>query len=98
MAKVAKCACTVAPMNTDKNAELGEAVAAVLRGERAAQRITFDELAVRSDLDKSTVLRMLNNQRDMKMAQFSALCGALGVSSVDVMAAAEDRVKRAGPA
>ena len=85
-------------MNTDKNAQLGEAVAAVLRGERAAQRITFDELAVRADLDKSTVLRMLNNQRDMKMAQFSALCGALGVSSVDVMAAAEDRVKRAGTA
>ena len=84
--------------NMNKNAELGEAVAAVLRGERAAQRITFDELAVRSDLDKSTVLRMLNNQRDMKMAQFSALCGALGVSSVDVMAAAEERVKRAASA
>ena len=87
-------ACIVAAMNTDKNAQLGEAVAAVLRGERAAQRITFDELAVRSDLDKSTVLRMLNNQRDMKMAQFAALCGALGVSAVDVMAAAEARVKR----
>ena len=91
-------ACIVAAMNTDKNTQLGEAVAAVLRGERAAQRITFDELALRSDLDKSTVLRMLNNQRDMKMAQFSALCGALGVSSVDVMAAAEERVKRGGTA
>ena len=91
---MARCAYIMAGMNINKNAQLGEAVAAVLRGERAAQRITFDELAVRSDLDKSTVLRMLNNQRDMKMAQFSALCGALGVSSVDVMAAAEARVKR----
>ena len=80
--------------NNSNDRQLGAAVVAVLRGERAAQRITYDELSERSGLDRSTVLRMLNNQRDLKMSQLSALCSALKLSVVDVMRQAQARMDR----
>lgn len=79
-------------MDTNDSETLSTAVTAVLRAERAASRITFDELAERSGMDRRTAMRMLNEQRVMRFDQFVALCGGLGMSPVAVLKAAEARI------
>ncbi|KJL37090.1 Helix-turn-helix domain protein [Microbacterium ginsengisoli] len=56
------------------------AVAAELRGQRAKQRITIDELVRRTGYAKSTVLNYLNGHRDIPLSALAELCRALDVS------------------
>lgn len=86
------------PIEKDPTKGLNAAVAAVLNGERAAQGMTFDDLARTSGLSKSTLLRLLGSnlekRRDIDVAQLYSLAVALGMTPVDVFQAAVARMDR----
>lgn len=73
-----------------KRTELSVAVATQLRAERAAAMVSLDALAERAGVAKSTLMRLLNDQRTMDLSQFAAICEGLDVSPVVVMARATD--------
>lgn len=79
-------------------AGLNAAVAAELRAERAAQNLTVQQLAARADVPYASLRRYLAAERYIDVAVLHALAGALGTSSASLVAAAEDRLRRAGGA
>lgn len=86
------------PIEKDPTKGLNAAVAAVLNGERAAQGMTFDDLAQHSGLSKSTLLRLLGSnlekRRDIDVAQLAAIAFALALDPTDVFADAVARMER----
>ena len=68
----------------------GAAVAAELRAQRARKRITFDALASKTGMAKSTVLNYLNGKRDIPVPAFFELCAALDIDPGVIFTAAED--------
>ena len=84
-------------MDTDE--AFSQAVATVLRGERVMRRppMSFDELAVKARMDKSTAMRLLNGKRTMDLRQLGRLCDAMELDMVVVMRDAESRVRRGDP-
>lgn len=66
------------------------AVAAELRAQRGRVRVTFDQLAERTGLAKTTVLNYLNGKRDIPMDAFADLCRALDVPQRVIFAAAQE--------
>lgn len=83
-----------------KRTGLSEAVAAQLRAERAAARVSQALLADRAEMSRITLMRVLNGDRVMDLSQFAAICEGLGVSPAVVMAraAAERTVEGDAPA
>lgn len=68
-----------------------DAVAATLRAERARLDVTMDELARRSGLSKSTIVRMEKGARSPDVEQLSALVGVYGITISQLFAEAERR-------
>lgn len=73
---------------------LNAAVAAELRGERAAQNLTVQELAARSEVPYASLRRYLSGERDIDVAVLAALAAALGTTPARIVVAAEDRMGR----
>jgi transcriptional regulator with XRE-family HTH domain len=80
------------------DAGLNAAVAAELRAERAAQNLTVQELAVRSDVPYASLRRYLSAERNIDIATLHALSGALGTTAAEIVAAATERLSRGGGA
>jgi transcriptional regulator with XRE-family HTH domain len=69
----------MSPVEKDPSAGLNGMVAAVLRGERAAnpRRVTQDEIAERSGIPIVSLRRYLNGQRHIDTAVLDAICAAM---------------------
>lgn len=65
------------------------AVATALRDARTARGLTIDDLVRTSGMVRATVLRYLNNQREIPISALYTLAGALGVEAHAMVAAAE---------
>jgi transcriptional regulator with XRE-family HTH domain len=70
------------------------AVAAELRAERGAQKVSFRALADSSGVTEASLLRYLNGQRDIPLPAFLAICEALGANPGSVMDRAAERMAR----
>lgn len=79
----------------DPSDGLNAALAATLNGERVAAGMTFDELAAASGIPKRTLLRKVSTtERHLNVEDVAALAAAVGLSVVEVLARAEDRLER----
>jgi transcriptional regulator with XRE-family HTH domain len=78
--------------NARKPSPLASAVAAQLRAELDAAGVTMVELARRTDLPRSSLIRVLTDERTIDMTQYALVCAALEVDVVEVMARAAERV------
>lgn len=65
--------------------------AAVLDEERYRQGLTYQEIADKSGMEKMTAHRYLRGTRDIPYSKLLALCDALGLSVIEVIASAENR-------
>lgn len=75
---------------------LNAALAATLNGERVASGMTFDELAEASQIPKRTLLRKLSTtERHLNIEEVRRIAEALGLTVVEVLLRAEERVARA---
>lgn len=72
---------------------LNGAVAAELRAERAAKGITFDAITERVSLSKSTLL-LFNARRLISLEPLVEITGALGISVIEIIERAENRLER----
>lgn len=84
----------MSPVEKDHSAGLNGAVAAVLRGERAATGLTLDQLAEKSGISLTSVQRFLQAKRDINVAVLAALAEALDTTPEAVVAAAQERLAR----
>lgn len=84
----------MAPIERDPEKGLNGAVAAVLRGERAAMRarLTQDEVADLAEMPVVSLRRYLNGKRPIDMATLDAICKAMGITAEYVMSRAHERV------
>ena len=82
----------MAAIKRDPASGLNAAVAAELRAERAARRVSVAELSERSGVSRSTLLRVLNTERAISMESLFALSEALGVSASSLVQRAENRL------
>lgn len=69
------------------------AFAAQLRAERAAAGFSQDELAKRTGISKSTILRIEAGTRVMDTSQLGAICRALGITIGTFAGRAEERLQ-----
>lgn len=71
------------------------ALAATLRAERAAANLTFEELADRSGVSKSSLLRFEKGTRDPSISSLYKIARALKTTPAHLAAQAEDRLTAA---
>ncbi|MGO5193210.1 helix-turn-helix domain-containing protein [Bifidobacterium boum] len=88
---------TVTPVEKDPSRGLNALVAATVRAERAARRITVSRPAEMSGMSKRTLVRLLNGERGFDVAQLDAVAVALGLTSVDIVTRAEARAADIDP-
>ena len=69
--------------------DMTEAVAAALRAEMAARRITYRQLAERAGVPERTLARVLKPERDIKIDTLVALTKAWGIPLVVFIGQAE---------
>lgn len=72
---------------------LPTAVAEQLRAERAARQMPFKDLVTATGLSEQTLIRYFNGKRDIPMTQLAAISDALGLSPVELINRAVDRIK-----
>lgn len=85
----------VRPVTTHKSG-LNGAVAAELRGEMSAQRLTQTDLSARSGVPVVSIQRYLAATRPIDVEVLDRLAHALGTSAHEVMLAAAQRLARMG--
>lgn len=68
------------------------AVAAQLRAERGASKMTIHELAEKSGVMEQSLQRYLNEKRDIPIPVLYQICSGLGVSVHEVIRRAEARL------
>lgn len=73
---------------------LNAAVAAVLRGEKYAQRLTNRQLSERSGIPEVSVQRYLDAKRDLKVDVLAALAASVGLTAGELINAAAIRLGR----
>lgn len=81
------------PVEKDASRGFNAEVAAVLRGERAIQRVTYEDLEERTGISRSTIIRVLNAKRMLDLSYLAALCEALGLSMNEVIEKASERAQ-----
>lgn len=69
-----------------------EAIAEQLRAERAARGLTIEELVARTTLHRSSVIRYLSGERDIKMSALFEMAEALGLTVPVLLLRAEERL------
>lgn len=70
------------------------AIAAELRAQRARVQVTFDALADKTGLAKTTVMNYLNGRREIPVPAFTELCRALGANPHVLFDAAQKAVEK----
>ena len=75
----------------------GHAVSAQIRAERAAARLTQDEVAERAEMSKSTFIRLETGVRTPDVDQLDRIAGALGLTMTQIIERAESRMSRRTP-
>ena len=78
--------------------ELAAAIAAELRAQRGRARLTIKDVVTNSGLSKSTVLRILNEERPPDLEQLHEMAEAMGTTAADVMNSAVDALQNRLPA
>lgn len=71
---------------------LSLAFAAQMRAERAAADLTQTQLASKAGMGRTTLIRIEAGERDMDTTQLAGLCNALGLSLVEFVSRAEERL------
>jgi transcriptional regulator with XRE-family HTH domain len=82
------------PPVPDPDAGLNAAVADELRAEMARRRISVKELAQLADIPYGTLRRKISAERYIDVAELDQLAKALGVTSADIVRAAEKHAGR----
>ena len=82
----------VTPLEKDPEKGLNGAIAAELRAERSAQRITFDALADLTKISKRTLLRVFGGERHITSAYLETICEELGLPMSVIVKRAERRL------
>jgi transcriptional regulator with XRE-family HTH domain len=86
---------TVNHMDTrEEGASFNAAVAAVLRAERAAHQLTYDQLAQDSGITRVTLVRILNNKRAITVTQLFQLSKPLKITPQEIIHLAMERLNQ----
>ena len=80
------------PVEKSHSGGLNGALAATLRAERAAQRLSIAALVAHMGISKSTVLRLLAGDRAIDVAHLAGFAEAFGMDPAELMRIAEQRV------
>lgn len=72
---------------------LSAAMAATLRAERAARGVTIAQLVEKAGMSKSTVLRLLNGDREVNTRYLSRLAAAMDMQPETLMRRAAERLR-----
>ena len=80
------------PVEKSHSDGLNGALAAILRAERAAQRLSIAYLVAHMGISKSTVLRLLAGDRAIDVAHLAGFAEAFGMDPAELMRIAEQRV------
>lgn len=75
--------------------DINEATAKALSAERAAAGLTIKELSNASGVPERTLIRMLKNERDIKITQVAQISAALGIYPHEIIETAEHFIERA---
>jgi transcriptional regulator with XRE-family HTH domain len=70
------------------------AFAAELRAERARKQMTFDALERATEINKRTLMRLFDGERDLRSKQMMLICAALGVDPKEFVGRVEAVVKQ----
>ena len=68
------------------------AFAAELRAERGRKQIGFDDIAAKTGINKRTLFRLFDGERDLRAKHLILIADALGVDSKDIIARVEATV------
>ncbi|MDU7361205.1 MAG: helix-turn-helix transcriptional regulator [Propionibacteriaceae bacterium] len=79
----------------DAERERAEVVAATLRAERAARRLSQNEIAKRAGIPRPTFVRYESGERRINVAQAIATAEALGMTFPELAQRIDERLKRA---
>jgi len=79
-------------MDTRSRSALSASFAEQLRAERAAKRLSRADLAKASGVSAKAIQRLEENEREMDTDQLDRLCAALGVSVLDFVTRAAERM------
>ena len=82
----------MAPVEKSHSDGLNGALAAILRAERAAQRLSIADLVAHMGISKSTVIRLLAGDRAIDVAHLAAFAEAFGMDPAELMRSAEQRM------
>lgn len=65
------------------------AFAAELRAERGRKQIGFDEIAAKTGINKRTLFRLFDGERDLRAKHLILIADALGVDAQDIITRVE---------
>lgn len=75
--------------------DINEATAKAIAAERSAAGLTIKELSEKSDVPERTLIRMLKNERDIKVTQIAQLAEVFGINPHELIEEAEKFIARA---
>lgn len=82
------------PIEKDPSKGFNAVIAATIRAERGARRMTIDDLARESDIPRRTLIRILNEERAVNIEHLAAIADAYGLTVTELVKRAEDRSRR----
>ena len=75
--------------------DINEATAKAIAAERSAAGLTIKELSEKSGVPERTLIRMLKNERDIKVTQIAQLAEVFGINPHELIEEAEKFITRA---
>ncbi|MDB1503309.1 helix-turn-helix domain-containing protein [Bifidobacterium adolescentis] len=75
--------------------DINEATAKAIAAERSAAGLTIKELSEKSGVPERTLIRMLKNERDIKVTQIAQLAEVFGINPHELIEEAEKFIARA---
>lgn len=78
--------------------DINEATAKAIAAERSAAGLTIKDLSEKSGVPERTLIRMLKNERDIKVTQIAQLSEVFGINPHELIEEAEKFVDRANRA
>lgn len=78
--------------------DINEATAKAIAAERSAAGLTIKELSEKSGVPERTLIRMLKNERDIKVTQIAQLAEVFGINPHELIEEAEKFIARAARA
>lgn len=78
--------------------DMNEAVSKAIGAERVIAKLTVRELAASSGIPERSLVRVLQNEREIKVNQVAQIAGALGIYPHELIETAENLLEREGRA